>query len=138
MLVTENLNCKYLEWDSQQLNIDCGLIDAANFKDIEGSRLSAEIISLLEENTDMDFITIKTGPHQLDTVGELVKFGADLIDTELVFKFKEKTSCKVCPAEYEFTFCGKTDFMPFISLADQMVKSHFFLDRQIPEAECRE
>jgi len=131
-----NLRLKYLDWDSQQLGIGCGLIDATEFKNLpEPDSLIDWIREITEGKKDIKFITIKLPCHWTGTVNALVKNRALLIDAELTFVYAKgtKKNSNDIPNNCRLEFCKEVDSRAFLPLAEEMRFSRFFLDSNISD-----
>jgi len=131
----DDLSIQYLDWDSEQLDIHCGLIDLSG--DCAGKDpriLFDELNALLAENEDVKFITIKMDFSLKGILSPVIGLGARLIDTELTFRFSRSQVRNVTPlsSAYRLEFCRKVESKYFESLSGQMIKSRFFQDPHIP------
>lgn len=129
-----NLRLKYLDWDSQQLGIRCGLIDATEFENLpEPDSLIDWIREITGGKKDIKFITIKLPCHWTRTVNALVQNRALLIDPELIFIYPKgiKKDSNDIPKNYRLEFCKEVDSRAFLPLAEEMRLSRFFLDSKI-------
>jgi ribosomal protein S18 acetylase RimI-like enzyme len=125
------LTLDYLDWDSEQLGVPCGMINLSNFKPSPASReIEAQIIRLIEQNSQLVFITVKLISSYISSINKLIDIGARLIDTELTF-ISSGTEF-LHEGRYRFVFCKETNSDPFIPLAEEMQFSRFFLDSRIP------
>ena len=131
-----DISLKYLDWDSEQLGFHCGLIDCTSMETVPVPEVLDDYINkLIKENKDIEFVTIKLPQNCIDTVNSLVRIGATLIDTEITYRFP-KSRLKRFNAfsdNYRFEFSSKVDYKYFITLADEMRLSRFFLDTNIPK-----
>ena len=131
-----NLRLKYLDWDSQQLGIGCGLIDATEFKNLpEPDSLIDWIREITEGKKDIKFITIKLPCTWTGTVNALVQNRALLIDAELTFVYAKGTKKNSNDILYNcrLEFCKEADSRAFLPLAEEMRFSRFFLDSNISD-----
>jgi GNAT superfamily N-acetyltransferase len=129
-----NLCLNYLDWDSEQLGVRCGLIDATKIEYLpEPNVLTGLVKKLVEEKRDIEFVTIKLSKECLRTVNALVQIGGVLIDTELTFIYSKglEPDPKVVSNNYKLDFCEEVDSRPFLPLAEEMRFSRFFLDPKI-------
>jgi len=129
-----SLHMKYLDWDSEQLGVHCGLIDGMGIEDYPVSNdIVNGIIKLINQNESVQFITIKLPSSCVGTVNALLQKGALLIDSELTFSFPkgESTNSIAIPDGSRFEFCKEIDCRPFLALAKEMRFSRFFLDSHI-------
>lgn len=126
---------KYLDWDSKQLGVRCGIIDGINIQNLSKPAALTKHIKTLCKKKNFDFITIKLKSDFLKTVNELIKAGALLVDTELTFHYSGRTSKEdlgSIPRGVKVTFCKKCNSKSFIKLAKEMRYSRFFVDPKIP------
>lgn len=124
-----------LDWDSEQLGVRCGLIDASALAgSYDPEILSERILNEVEKSGGPEFITIKLPQHFIATLNALLVSGAALVDTELTFACSESSQIKpsALPDECRLEFCDSVDSKPFLALADEMRGSRFFLDPAIP------
>jgi ribosomal protein S18 acetylase RimI-like enzyme len=130
---------QYLDWDSEQLGLRCGLIDltaSRTTQRIEG--VEHLVKNAIREAKDIEFVTIKLPSHCNEAVSDLVRYGTRLIDTELTF-FWEKSILQLPWSildNCQFEFCRETDSQPFVELAEEMQTSRFFQDFRIPETKA--
>ena len=126
---------KHLEWDSKQLDLQCGLIGFRNISpNINQYELADNLIQIIGENQDADFITIKL-PGNLPIVLDcLLKNSARFIDTELIYKFDHTSDVTI---EHTVNFFDSFDPDLFIPLADEMIFSRFYMDNNIPRDKAR-
>ena len=106
------IQLQYLDWDSEQLGIRCGLIDGTRPGDVfESSILCDDIRELIEKHPDIDFITIKLDRNCVKSVNALIQMGVALIDTELTFIYSHgtKKALEKEPASCRVVFCKQTD-----------------------------
>ncbi|MFC1675850.1 GNAT family N-acetyltransferase [Planctomycetota bacterium] len=127
-----DLQLQYLDWDSKQLGIDCGLI---NCTEGDPAVLSEQVSELIEKQPELKFVTIKLASEYIDAVNTLVKKGALLIDTEVVFCVPKGSgdNLNFVSDDLRLEFCQQVDSKAFIRLAEQMRLSRFFRDAKIPE-----
>ncbi len=129
-----NLDLKYLGWDTEQLGITCGLIDVTNIENPpEANVLTYWVRELIEDKKDVVFTTIKLPGNCIETVNSLVRIGALLISTELTFIYPKdsKKGSDVIHNECKLEFCKEVDCRRFLPLAEDMRFSRFFLDSNI-------
>lgn len=131
------LALEYLDWDSEQLGVSCGLINGVGLENLpEPVILVNQIKYLCEEKKNIKFITIKLPGSSLEAVNVLVKMGAFLMDTELTFSYSMRMilrDCETIPDTLKFVFCEKCNSRSFIPLAKEMRLSRFFCDPKIPK-----
>ena len=130
---------QYLDWDSEQLGIRCGLIDGTELEDLSGSHLVFEHIrELIEKHHNIEYITIKLHQNCIRTVNALIQMGAVLIDTELTFLYAKDTKKDFhpLPESCRVVFCKQIDSQPFLALAEEMRLSRFFLDPNIADEQA--
>lgn len=127
----------YLDWDSEQLGIPCGLINLSKRKQLSASHeLAAQVKILIEQSGHLEFITVKLAAPCITAVNTLITMGSRLIDNELVFISSKADT--PADGDYRFVFCAETDPDPFLPLADEMQFSRFFVDTRIPKHKaCR-
>jgi ribosomal protein S18 acetylase RimI-like enzyme len=121
---------KYLEWDKGKLGIDCGLIDLRYFKN-DFDEIS--IHNLINTHKEIKFITLKIPQKKIDILNSLLKFNNfRLIDTEITFKY---TRCDyenlIYPKNIKLEYHDKYESAAFISLAEDMIHSRFFVEKNI-------
>lgn len=129
-----NLTLKGSDWDSEQLGIRCGLIDAIGFVGND-MVLAARINKMCASNKDIKFITIKLPGDRLKAVNALIKSGASLIDVEVTFMYLNKEATvpvRRIPVGLSVVFCKECESAPLIPLAREMRLSRFFNDPHIP------
>lgn len=124
-----------LEWDSKQLDLQCGLIDFRDISpDINQYKLADNLIQIISENQDVDFITIKL-PGDLPVVLDcLLRKSVRFIDTEFVYKFDHILDVK---NQHDVNFFDSFDPDIFIPLANEMIFSRFYMDDNIPLDKAR-
>lgn len=126
---------KYLDWDSEQLGYNCGLIDCTRVEaSTDATILVDSINKVINENKNVIFITIKLPQYSIDTVNLLVQRGISLIDTELRYRFtRASVRCRnPTSANCKLEYCSKVDSGSFLELADEMHLSRFYIDSNIP------
>ena len=106
-----------LEWDSKQLDLQCGLIGFREISpDINQYKLADNLIQIISENQDVDFITIKL-PGDLPKVLDcLLRKSVRFIDTEFVYKFDHTSNVE---SQYDVNFF---DSFESFSTFDSMLK----------------
>ncbi len=124
-----------LEWDSKQLDLQCGLIDFRDISsDINQYKLADNLAQIISENQDVDFITIKL-PGDLPVVLDcLLKKSVRFVDTEFIYKFDHILDVK---NQHDVAFFDSFDPDIFIPLADEMIFSRFYMDDNIPLEKAR-
>jgi ribosomal protein S18 acetylase RimI-like enzyme len=126
---------KHLEWDSKQLDLQCGLIGFRNISpNINQYELADNLIQIIGENQDADFITIKMPGDLPIALNCLLKNSARFIDTELIYRFDHTSDVN---NEHDVNFFDSFDSELFIPLADEMVFSRFYMDDNIPRDKAR-
>ena len=126
---------KHLEWDSKQLDLQCGQIGFRNISpDINQYELADNLIQIIGENQDADFITIKIPGDLPIALDCLLKNSARFIDTELIYKFDHASDAN---NEHDVNFFDSFDPELFIPLADEMIFSRFYMDNKIPRDKAR-
>ena len=124
-----------LEWDSMQLDLQCGQI---GFRDISPNinqyELANNVIKIIAENKDADFITVKLPGDFPIVLDYLLKNSARFIDTELIYKFGHTSDVR---DEHTVNFFDSFDPDLFIPLADEMIFSRFYVDNKIPRDKAR-
>lgn len=133
------VDLQYLDWDSEQLGMRCGLIDLTASRTSQRlEEVDGLIENVIQEAKDIEFVTIKLPSHCNGAVNDLVWSGSRLIDTELTF-YWEKSISRLpwsIPDNCHFEFCRETDSQPFVGLAEEMRTSRFFQDPRIPETKA--
>ena len=134
-LQNENFFYERLEWDSKQLDLNCGLIGLRDASlDINQYELADNVKKLLAEHRNADFITIKL-PGDFPVVLDcLLKSSARFIETELIYIFNHISDDTV---KHTVNFFDSFDPDVFIPLADEMIFSRFYMDDNIPQAKAR-
>jgi ribosomal protein S18 acetylase RimI-like enzyme len=125
---------KYLDWDSKQLGIHCGLINTTHVRDhSEVERTFNSIKTLIDQNKSIEFLTIKLSQNYITKIGDFVNIGASLIDSELTFLFPrgERKKDDIIIGDYSLDFCDKVEGEDLFVLAEEMQLSRFFLDSNI-------
>lgn len=126
---------KYLDWDTGQLGVGCALIDAgASARCGTASALGKRIKELCVRKKDAKFITIKVPGAYPETVTSLIRSGASLIGSEVIFSYSKGSAAKrlaMVSSDIKFVFCREYNSKPFISLAKEMKTSRFFKDPNI-------
>lgn len=131
----KSLFFEYLDWDSKQLDLKCGLI---SFRDVSLNinqyKLADNLIKIIAENKDADFITVKLPGDFPIVLDCLLKNSARFIDTELIYKFDHASGVN---NEHTVNFFDSFDPKLFIPLADEMIFSRFYMDKKIPRDKAR-
>ena len=124
------LSVQRLDWDTAQLGLSCGLIDATEVDPVQGQRLCAKLL----EAKDVEFMTVKLGSGSTEAVNELVGMGARLVDTELTFLYSgQQGVVEENPVtEISVRLLPEVDPSPFVGLAADMKLSRFFRDAAVP------
>lgn len=134
----KKLTLRCLDWDTKQLGVRSGLIDATGLGGaFKASALSGRIKEICKEEKGARFITIKLPEDCPETVNSLIRLGACLIDTELVFSYSKEAAlnnAKPAMDDLKFLFCRTYPAEQFIPLAKEMRLSRFFLDPKISKA----
>jgi ribosomal protein S18 acetylase RimI-like enzyme len=130
MRFADKLFYEQLEWDSKQLDLKCGKIGFRGISpDINQYELADNILQIIGENRDADFITIKI-PGDLPKVLDcLLRKSVRFIGTELVYKFDHTLDVE---NQHDVNFFDSFDPDIFIPLADEMIFSRFYRDDNIP------
>jgi len=127
---------KYLDWDSKQLGIHCGLINATHVYDYNEIERTFNLIkTLINQNKRIKFLTIKLSQNYIAKISAFVNIGASLIDSELTFLFPKGKRKKddIISGNYSLDFCDKVELEceDLSILAEEMQLSRFFLDSNI-------
>jgi len=124
-----------LEWDSKQLDLQCGLIGFHNIpSNINQYELADDLIRIIGENQKADFITIKLPGYLPIVLDCLIKNFARFIDTELIYKFERSSDVN---NKHDVIFFDSFDPKYFLPLADEMIFSRFYMDNKIPRDKAR-
>jgi len=131
----KSLFFEYLDWDSKQLDLKCGLI---SFRDVSPNinqyKLADNLIKIIAENKSADLITIKLPGDFPIVLDCLLKNSARFIDTELIYKFDHASGVN---NEHTVNFFDSFDPDLFTPLADEMIFSRFYMDKKIPRDKAR-
>jgi ribosomal protein S18 acetylase RimI-like enzyme len=130
----KNIELKYLDWDSRQLDVSSGLIDLTGGMELpEAAELTQSLINLISVRKDIRFITVKLPAACAATAGALIRKRALLIDAELTFDVQpgNPSSCPVHAEKLRIEFLTKIDCAPFLPLANEMRLSRFYRDSRI-------
>lgn len=119
----------YSAWDSRHLGFRCGLVDIT-----AGKRRGELKLPQKASDKDFELIVYKLPSNYLSLAQGLIKKGASLIDIELTFIYpKAKTPRRLRLAgNLKCRFLKRFNEKYFLSLAEDMQFSRFFLDRNIP------
>lgn len=140
MKILNRFAFRRLDWDTEQLGVSSALIDASGLDGQSASpALYGRIKKTCEDEKDAGFITIKLPECCPETVNALIRMGASLIDTELVFRYSKGAvlnDAKSARSGLRFLFCREYPAERFMPLAGEMRLSRFFLDPRIPETKA--
>ncbi|MBW2619624.1 MAG: GNAT family N-acetyltransferase [Deltaproteobacteria bacterium] len=127
---TSKPSLRRLGWDSEMLGLCCGIIDCSILP-AEASKIDpfAKIEKLLAQGSEYDLIALKLPSLWPDTVNRLVRDGARLIETELVFAY---SGGPVRGDASSVRFSSRVEAAAFTPLAAMMQHSRLFIDPAIP------
>jgi ribosomal protein S18 acetylase RimI-like enzyme len=123
-------NFTKLDWDTEQIGLQCGLLDCSSRITNNEKTLFSNITDQIEVRLKTRFIVIKLSIFYSETLNQLIRYGASLIDTELRFM------AKITPIHDVFTsgsvvFSSTTNPTPFLSLAEEMKYSRLYQDPRL-------
>jgi GNAT superfamily N-acetyltransferase len=135
MPITQLVRFEALEWDSDMLGVSSGLIkpDLAAQGEDEANIL-LEVRKIVSECPDISFFVLKLPVRFTTVLNETLRSGATFIDTELSFEFKGSSSISEQP---RVIFEKHVDPEPFLTMADEMKFSRFYMDSRIPIRNAR-
>ena len=121
---------KFLEWDKEHLGIDCGLIDLRYLK--KGFDENS-ILNVIKTHRNIKMFTIKLPQKSIGVLNYLLKLkNYHLIDSEITFKYTRSDFDKLInPKNITFEYHHRYSSTAFISLAEDMIHSRFFIDNNI-------
>jgi len=125
-----NPSLRRLDWDSEMLGLCCGIIDCSVLPE-EASKIDpyAKIEKLLSQGSKYDLIVLKLPSFWSDSVNRLIRDGARLIETELVFVY---SGGPVRGDASSVRFSSRVEAAAFTPLAAMMQHSRLFIDPEVP------